>query len=160
MPHININGTDFTIDLQLGELRETKAPGNSIQLHQMQAGRAGEAYLFVDHTQKHTVYDPPANIKSLPKNVVVVEIPVEAKLDPVATAEMLGVDIKEFVKSNQLQNELTAVVKPLSQTRLPELIQQNLRTDEQLRLQRDRQNGRDNDKDLDQSFNQGPRIGR
>lgn len=160
LPHIDINGTDFTIDLRVGELRETNAPGNSIHLHQMQAGRPGEAYLFFYHTQKHTVYDPPANIKSLPKNVVVVEIPVEAKLDPVATAEMLGVDIKEFVKSNQLQNELTAVVKPLSQTRLPELIQQNLRTDEQLRSQRDRQNGRDNDEDLDQSFNQGPRIGR
>lgn len=160
LPHIDINGTDFTIDLRLGELRETKAPGNSIQLHQMQAGRAGEAYLFFYHTQKHTVYDPPANIKSLPKNVVVVEIPVEAKLDPVATAEILEVDIKEFVKAHPIQNELTAVVKQLFQSALPELIQQNLRKEEPKRQEQDQKKGRNSDEDLDQGLDWTPKIGR
>ncbi len=160
LPHIDINGTDFVIDLRLGELRETDAPGNSIQLHQMQAGRAGEAYLFFYHTQKHTVYDPPANIKSLPKNVVVIEIPVEEKLDPVGMAQVLETDIKEFVKTHPLQNELTAVVKPLSQSGLPELIQQNLKKEEQIREQQERQKNRDRGEDLDEGFSRGPRIGR
>ncbi len=155
LPHISIAGTDFIVDLRLGELREADAPTNSIQLHQMQASRAGEAYLFFYHTQKHTVYDPPANIKSLPKNVVVIEMPVEARLDPVGTARMMGADVKEFVKVYPIQNEITAIVKPLSQSGLPELIQQNLRKEEQKRQEQDQKKGRGPDEDLDRGWGVG-----
>lgn len=122
----------------------------------MQAGRKNEAYLFFYHTQKHKGYEPSANIKSLPKNVVVVEIPVEAKLDPVGAAHVLGADIKEFVKENPIQIELTAVVKPLSQSMLTELVRQNLDTKERLQQQKG-QNYRN--EDLDQGH-EGPRMGR
>jgi len=156
LPSIDINGTNFTIDLRLGELRETHKPANRIYLHEMQAGRKNEAYLFFYHTQKHKVYDPPANIKSLPKNVVVVEIPVEAKLDPVGAAQILGTDIKEFVKANPIQIEHTAIVKPLSQSMLPELVRQNL--DKKERLQQQKGQNHINE-DLDQGYS-GPRMGR
>ena len=156
LPTIDINGTNFTIDLRLQELRETDKPANRIYLHEMQAGRPNNPYLFFYHTQKHKVYDPPANIKSLPKNVVVVEIPVESRLDPIATAQILGADVKEFVKVNPIPTDLTAVVKPLSQSRLPEIVRQNLAKDEQLQQQQ----GRDNGENLNDDFNRGPRIGR
>jgi hypothetical protein len=85
---------------------------------------------------------------------------VDAKLDPVATAEILEVDIKEFVKAHPIQNELTAVVKQLFQSALPELIQQNLRREEPKRQEQDQKKGRNPDEDLDQGLDWAPKIGR
>ena len=89
-----------------------------------------------------------------------VEIPVEARLDPVGTAQILGADIKEFLKANPIQNDLTAVTKPLSQSRLLEIVKQNIAKDEHLREHQDQQKGRDDREDLDEHFDPGPRIGR
>jgi hypothetical protein len=45
----------------------------------------------------------------------------------VAVAREHGVDINEFVRENPIGKDLTAVVKPISETGLPELVEGNLR---------------------------------
>jgi hypothetical protein len=137
LPHINIAGTDFTIDLRLKELRETAAPWNKIDISAMEVSPLGEKYLMFFHTKTHKLYEPKADIKSLPKNVVVVEIPNEIGLDPVEVAQSNDLDVSSFVKDHPIEQNLSAIVKPLSDSGLPELIQENIRKEQSERKSQD-----------------------
>jgi hypothetical protein len=54
LPHIDINGTDFTIDLRLGELRETDAPWNRIDISELETAHDSNDRLFFFETRQHT----------------------------------------------------------------------------------------------------------
>ena len=130
LPTINLAGTEFTVDWRLRELRENAAPWNKISFENPAMSESGDRYLCLYNTQKHTLYQVSNNIKSLPKNVVMLEIPYELQLDPVAVARERNIDVAEFVKNHPIQTELTAIVKPLSETWVAELIQENLENDQ------------------------------
>jgi hypothetical protein len=115
---------------------------------------SGTRYVCLYNTQKHTLYQVSNNIKSLPKNVVMLEIPYELKLDPVAVARERNIEIAEFVKNHPIQTELTAVVKLLAETWVAELIKENLMNDQATKK------GRNSGEDLDQGHDRGPKIGR
>jgi len=154
LPIINLAGTEFTIDWRLRELRENAAPWNKISFENPAMAESGTRYVCLYNTQKHTLYQISNNIKSLPKNVVMLEIPYELKLDPVAVARERNIDVAEFVKNHPIQTELTAIVKPLSETWVAELIQENLKNDQA------KKKGRGSGEDLDQGYDRGPKIGR
>jgi len=154
LPTINLAGTVFTIDWRLRELRESAAPWNKISFGNPAISESGDRYLCLYNTQKHTLYQVPNSIKSLPKNVVMLEIPYELKLDPVAVARERNIDIAEFVKNHPIQTELTAAVKPLSETWVAELIQVNLRNDQAIKK------GKEPGEDFDQGYKRGPSLGR
>jgi predicted ABC-type ATPase len=154
LPTINLAGTVFTVDWRLRELRENAAPWNKISFADPAMSESETRYVCLYNTQKHTLYQVSNNIKSLPKNVVMLEIPYELKLDPVAVARERNIDIAEFVKNHPIQTELAAVVKPLSETWVAELIQENLKNDQATKK------GRSPGEDLDQGYDRGPSLGR
>ncbi|WP_345949015.1 hypothetical protein ABDD95_19395 [Mucilaginibacter sp. PAMB04274] len=126
LPHIDIAGTDFTIDWRAKELRESAAPWNTIPLRNLDMGDAGENYLFFYDTAKHTLWHFDPYITALPANVILLEIPYELKLDPYAVANEYGMDPAELIAEFPIQKTLSSAVKPLSESGLPEIIQENL----------------------------------
>lgn len=154
LPHIDIAGTDFTIDWRLKQIRETAVPSNQLEFKDMELSASGDAYLCFYDNKKHSLYEPPENIKALPKNVVLLEIPNEIKLDPIAVAREHGIDHVALLKENPIQSELRAIVKPLSESGLPNLIAENLKNEQLIKK------GRGPGEDLDQGYNRGPSLGR
>ena len=126
-PHIDLAGTDFTIDWRLKELRETAVPWNRINIHDLTESESGAEYLALYDTKEKRLYDFDDSITTLPENVVGLEIPIGTVLDPVAVAREHGADIIEFVRENPIQENLTALVRPITETGLPELVEENLR---------------------------------
>lgn len=144
LPHIDIAGTDFTIDWRLRELRETKNPANSIRFKDMDLAEDGKAYLCFYDTKKHTIQHPPADITELPKNLKVLEIPNGLILDPVAVAREAGKNINDFIVENPIEKNLSARTHPLSYSNLPELVRENraqMEKEQNLNAGRDRSKG-------------------
>ncbi len=127
LPHIDLAGTDFTVDWRLRQLRETEEPWKHISLDNLEMDESGEAYLCFYHTLTHEVFIPEEDIKELPVNVVVMEIPYELKLDPVAVARDLGIGETDLLDEHPIQQTLVAKVTPLSESGLPEFIENNLK---------------------------------
>ena len=123
LPHIDLAGTDFTIDWRLRQLRETEQPWKHISFENLDIGEEG--YLCFYNTQSHEIFIPEEDITEMPENVVVLEIPNELKLDPVALARDLGIDETELLAEHPIQMNLTAKVFPLSESGLPEFIENN-----------------------------------
>ena len=124
LPHITIAGTEFIIDLRLQELRERDNPKNQLDLRQMEISPSDGNYLCFYDTQKHQQYFVPKSIKTLPKHVVMVEIPNEFSLDPYAMAIRNDREVADVLKEFPLQKQLSAKITPLSEIMLPKLAQQ------------------------------------
>jgi hypothetical protein len=127
LPHIDIAGTDFTIDWRIRELRETAAPWNKINLNLLSESESGEEYLGLYDTVEKQLYNLDDNIIMLPENVICIEIPNEVKLDPIAVARQYGLVIAEFVQQHPIEKNLSAFIRPLTETGLPEMVAENLR---------------------------------
>ena len=125
LPHIDLAGTDFTIDWRLKELRETELPWKHISLRDMEMSDNGEEYLCFYNTETHELFEPDEKLLELPENVVVLEIPNEVKLDPVAVAREHGMEATGLLNEHPLQMQLAAKVTPLADTGLPEYIENN-----------------------------------
>lgn len=131
LPHIDLAGTDFTVDWRLKEMRETELPWKNISFDDLEMDDHGDNYLCFFDTEIHELYMPPGNLLKLPDNVVVLEIPNEVKLDPVAVARQYGSDLNELLKEHPIQETLKAKLWPLSESGLPEIIENNIRMQEQ-----------------------------
>jgi hypothetical protein len=127
LPHIDIAGIDFTVDWRLRELRETAEPWNKIDLNLLSESESGEEYLGLYDTKEKQLYDLDDNITTVPENVVGLEIPHEIKLDPVAVAREYGIDIVQFVQLNPIVKDMKALIRPITETGLPEMVAENLR---------------------------------
>jgi hypothetical protein len=129
LPHIDLAGTDFTIDWRLRQMRETDLPWKNISFEILEMDESGEAYLCFFDTEKHEVYIPSKNITVLPENVVVLEIPYELKLDPIAVARDYRIGETDLLAEHPIQLTLAAKVIPLSESGLPEFIENNLKSE-------------------------------
>jgi len=127
LPHIDLAGTDFTIDWRLKELRETELPWKNISLRNMEMSDNGEEYLCFFNTETHELFVPDENLFELPDNVVVLEIPYEIKLDPVAVARECGIGETDLLTDHPFQMQLAARVTPLSETGLSKFIEENIK---------------------------------
>lgn len=136
LPHIDLDGTDFTIDWRLRELRETESPWNKLDFNTMDMSESGDEYFCLYNTADHTHYQFDDAITSLPENIILLEIPYEIKLDPVAVAREYAIDVRQFVMQNPIQKDLKANVKPLSATGIPELIEENLKKEQARKIGR------------------------
>lgn len=125
LPHIDIAGTDFTVDWRLKELRESAKPWNKLDLRDMQLNREGEAYVCFYDTDTHEEFVPDKRLLATSENVVLLEIPNEVVLDPVAVAREYGVGETELLTRHPLAAGLSATVKPLSESGLAAFIQAN-----------------------------------
>jgi hypothetical protein len=126
LPHIDINGTDFTIDLRLNELRETQVSWNRIDITDMETAPDSDDRLFFYHTQEHTAWELNDDITELPEHVVLVALPHELILDPVAAARKVGFNDEKFLQEYPIRQYIKAGIKPVAETFLSEFVNENL----------------------------------
>jgi hypothetical protein len=87
---------------------------------------------------------PPEDLIELPEHVVVLEIPNELDLDPVAVSREYGSDLSELLREHPITENLAAKVIPLMETGLPAMIENNIknladqRTNDERNLKRGR----------------------
>jgi hypothetical protein len=98
LPHIDLGGTDFTVDWRLRQMRDTEQPWNNISFDDFEMDDYGDKYLCFFNTQTHELYMPPEDLIELLEHVVVLEIPNELDLDPVAVAREYGPDLSELLR--------------------------------------------------------------
>ena len=127
LPHIDLAGTDFTVDWRLRQMRETELPWKNISFDDFEMDDYGDSYLCFFNTQTHELYMPPDDLMVLPENIVVLEIPNELKLDPIAVAREYGSDLSELLREYPITENLAAKIFPLSESGLPGLIENNVR---------------------------------
>ncbi|MBD1385848.1 hypothetical protein IDJ75_11205 [Mucilaginibacter rigui] len=136
LPHIDINGTDFTIDIRLDELRETQAPWNRIDISDMETAPDSDDRLFFYHTKEHTPWELKDEITEVPEHVVLVALPPELILDPVAAARKVGFNDEEFLQEHPIRQYIKAGITPLAETFLPAFIEENIAKQQNSRSQR------------------------
>jgi hypothetical protein len=144
LPHIDLAGTDFTIDWRLKELRETEFPWKNISLRNMEMSDSGEEYLCFYNTETHELFEPDESLFELPEHIVVLEIPNEIKLDPVAAAREYGIGETDLLTDHPIQMTSAAKVTLLSESGLPEFIANNIKkqSDQQNHEERSHKRGR------------------
>lgn len=119
--------------MRLKELRETAAPWNRLEYADEESSPGHNDYLFFYDTRKHNVWQLPDNLTILPENVVMVSLPNEMILDPVAAARNVGYEETKFLNEYPIQPDLKATVIPLAETFLPQFIAENLQNQNNMR---------------------------
>jgi hypothetical protein len=114
LPHIELAGSDFTVDWRLKELREMNEPWNRIQLDGLEMSDSGEHYLCFYNTDAHKTTNDISEILARPEKVVLLEIPYEVELDPVAVAREYGIGDIELLPEHPVKMYQKAKVTALS----------------------------------------------
>jgi hypothetical protein len=125
LPHVTIGEDDYTVDWRLKEIRLTNEPWRSISLRDLDMDRTGHKYLFFYHLPSKTKIELPETITELPSDVVLVTLPFELHIDPVAVARENGLDERTFINFYPLQKQVDVPTYPLSVTGIPKLIEEN-----------------------------------
>lgn len=86
LPIINLAGTDFTVDVRMGELRNTTAPYNSIPFRSMEPTTDGYHYTFWYDKKAKGIHLNQVDVKDIPDQLIKLQIPWEIRLDPVGVA--------------------------------------------------------------------------
>ncbi|NVM66943.1 hypothetical protein FHW88_005261 [Mucilaginibacter sp. SG538B] len=126
LPRIDIDGHDFIVDWKLREMREAANPANKIDIRQMEATRFNDGYMAFYHMKDKALVTIPGDITVLPENVMLLRIPHELKLDPLAAALDRGFDELALLNGNPVRESLKAEFSELKYTDLPEIIERNL----------------------------------
>lgn len=125
LPHIDINGEKFIVDLRLHELRHAEYFFPVLSLKSFELTGDGWHYeAFYEPVMKQVVAIDPG-ILELPERIVKIRIPNELGLDPVATAREYGMEERDLLRRYPIQKDLKAEIIPLSETEVPRLIRQN-----------------------------------
>jgi len=128
LPRIDIAGEQFTIDLRLQELRNTRHFFPVISLKSFELTNDGWYYEAYYHPVMKQVVAIDPKLTEFPEGVIKIKLPNEIGLDPVATARKYGMNERELLRRYPIQKELKAAVIPLSETHIPSLIQRNRET--------------------------------
>lgn len=103
LPHIDLAGTDFTIDWRLRELRESAEPWNRIDLRNLEMTPDGESYLCGYNPENHEQVD-------IAEAETILELPGELTLDLVAVARENQLFETDLLLVYPLQEQLAAKV--------------------------------------------------
>jgi hypothetical protein len=134
LPQIDIAGEKFIVDLPMQELRHAQHFFPVISLQSFEVTNDGWHYeAFYEPLMKQVVEIDP-KLLELPQGIIKIKLPNEIGLDPVAAAQIYGMDERELLRRHPIQKDLKAEVIPLSETEVPRLIRQNRE-----QLQRDHQ---------------------
>jgi hypothetical protein len=126
LPHVDLAGTDFTIDWRLKQLRETEFPWKNISFGNLELSDEGDVYRCFFNTETRELFEPDTSLFQLPDHIVVLEIPNELKLDPVAVARDFGIGETDLLIEHPYHVKITARVTPLAETGLSEFIAKNI----------------------------------
>ncbi|WP_432328041.1 hypothetical protein ACRQ5D_33990 [Mucilaginibacter sp. P25] len=113
LPHIDLAGEDFTIDWRLKELRETAKPWNSLRIREMELSPEGGAYLAFYDKKDHRLYKGDPASPEVQDNMVIIKIPNELTLDPVAVGWECGLNDLSLLAANPIREKLVAQVIPV-----------------------------------------------
>lgn len=125
LPVIDIMGYPFIIDWRLRELRLQSDTSIRLDLKSMPMSSDGDKYLCYYHPPTYSEFVADKNIRQLPKDVVLLEIPYELILDPVAVARQYGLADTELLDRFPIRQEIKATAVPLEQSYLAELVKNN-----------------------------------
>lgn len=125
LPHIDIAGTDFTVDWRLREMRETAEPWKHISFKDLDMSEDGLNYVFFYDTGEHNVFDFNETVTEMPDNVIIAEIPNEYGLDPVALARECGLGEAGLLAHSPVTLKHSANLKPITGIGLEEFIEEN-----------------------------------
>ncbi|MBW4888955.1 hypothetical protein KXQ82_04485 [Mucilaginibacter sp. HMF5004] len=126
LPTIDICGSLFYIDVRLQELRAVDEHWTRIDLKTLGISTENGRYQAFYHPGSREVADIDTGLTRLPEGVVLVEIPHDLELDPVAVGRQHDLDQNTLLRQYPIQKELKAEVVPLSATMLPGLVRRNL----------------------------------
>jgi hypothetical protein len=125
LPHIDIAGTDFTVDWRLREIRETAVPWKHISFKDMDMSDDGLNYVFFYDTGEHNIFDFNETVTQMPENVIIAEIPNEYGLDPVALAREYELGEAGLLAHNPVVLKHAANLKPITGMGLEGFIEEN-----------------------------------
>jgi len=132
-PVIEIAGHPFYVDIHWGLLR----PKDDFSTLGISFNDI-DGYLSDDGKNYQITYDPKAHafkeldystITSIPKNVIVVEIPSQQRLDPIGYARKHGLNKNAVLRQNPLRMKMEARTVPWDETPIKEILSNNLKTD-------------------------------
>lgn len=132
-PIIEIEGHPFFVDIHWGFLR----PKDDFSTQGINLS-AIDHFMLPDERSYWIPYEPKThslkeldleNITSIPKDIVVVEIPCQQRLDPVGFARKYGIDRDKFLKRYPLKMEMKARSVPWGKTNINRVILSNLKKD-------------------------------
>jgi len=125
LPHIDVDGRDFIVDWRLRELRAVDDPSNRIGLGGLPHDSDGEHYLCFYNTKLRQTIIPDIRMTELPKDVVVLTIPSELTLDPVAVAREYGQADTFLIDRYPIRDDLKVKVTPIAETEMVQLVSRN-----------------------------------
>jgi hypothetical protein len=125
LPLIDMDGRDFIVDWRLRELRAVNDPADRITLKGLPYDPKEFHYICFYNTQIRQTVIPDIHMIELPKDVVVLFIPDEITLDPVAVAREMGEADTYLLSRYPIQRGLKVKVTPIEQTEMVQLVQRN-----------------------------------
>lgn len=125
LPKIDIDGSLFFIDWRLREFRAVDDFMVRLETRDFSLSDDGNNYLFAYHTPTRSLRDIFSDITELPKDVVLVEVPNELALDPVAVARECGMSEAGLQHRYPVASSLSARIIPLSETAVADLVAEN-----------------------------------
>lgn len=126
LPLIEI-GVDqlFIIELEKQQLRHLENDQIVLNLKDFDLSGDGLQYIGFYNPEKREIVDIDPHLTEFPDNVVKIVLPSEIGLDPVATAQIYGINERDLLRRYPMQKEMKAKIIPLSETGIPAMIQRN-----------------------------------
>lgn len=126
LPMIEITeGQLFIIELEKQQLRHLENDSIILDLKRFDLSGDGLKYIAFYDPAKREIVNIDPRMTELPDNVVKIILPGEIGLDPVATAQMYGINERDLLRRYPMQKEMKAEIIPLSETTIPAMIQRN-----------------------------------
>jgi len=131
LPVIRIVDRDYYIDLRMGVLRAVDQFWKSIDLNRTEEA-PDSSLLFAYNYRRHEQIEIEDHITAYPKGTVLVALPHESKLDPVAAGRRDWGDELALLDQYPIQQKMEARIFPLEKIKpIVELIEENLKKQEE-----------------------------
>ena len=128
IPTIDIAGHTFYIDLFNDKLH----PKDDIWSRGIIFSELKHYYSYKDDTYTipynqgtHTFQEVSLNVKEIPKDLIVVQIPGKRTLDPIGQNKTSDLNTSDYLKKNGVQLQFEAKVIPWHKTRFAETVKRN-----------------------------------
>lgn len=104
LPIINIEGTDFIVDVMKDELREKANPENVMSIDRLRINGSGDGYsFFYDLSTKNFPTEERTYELGFSKDLVEAKMPDLVSIDPVSMAEKLNLTVEEVKRKTDYE---------------------------------------------------------
>ncbi|RRA97031.1 hypothetical protein [Paenimyroides viscosum] len=128
IPTIDIAGHTFHIDLFNDKLHPTDdiwSRGIIFSELKHYYSHKDDTYTIPYNQRTHTFQEVSLNVKEIPKDLIVVQIPGKRTLDPICQNKADDLNSSDYLKKHGVQLKFDAKVIPWHQTRFAETVKQN-----------------------------------